>query len=395
MNVYICSAARTPIGSYGGSLKDTSAPQLATIAAKAAIERSGIDGALIDEVIFGQVLQAGVGQNLARQATLGAGLPITTPAMTLNKVCGSSMRALSLAAQIIRSGDDQVILAGGAESMSGAPYISRNMRWGARMGDVKMVDYMVYDGVFDVFNQYHMGITAENIAEQFGISRETQDEIALASQQKAAAAVASGRFKDEIVPVEVKKKKETVLFDTDEYVKANTTMEILGKLRPAFKKDGTVTAGNASGINDAGAAMIICSEDFVKANGLKPLAKIRSYGSVGCEPSVMGLGPIESTRQALKRAGLTVDDLQLIESNEAFAAQAHAVNTTLGFNMDIVNVNGGAIALGHPIGAAGCRITTTLIHEMIKRDLEIGLATMCIGGGIGEAIIVERDELCK
>ncbi len=395
MNVYICSAARTPIGSYGGSLKDTTAPQLATVAAKAAIERSGIDGALIDEVIFGQVLQAGVGQNIARQATLGAGLPITTPAMTLNKVCGSSMRALSLAAQIIRSGDDQCILAGGAESMSGAPYISRNMRWGARMGDVKMVDYMVYDGVFDVFNQYHMGITAENIAEQFGISRETQDEIALASQQKAAAAVASGRFKDEIVPVEVKKKKETVLFDTDEYVKANTTMEVLAKLRPAFKKDGTVTAGNASGINDAGAAMVICSEEFVKAHGLKPLAKIRSYGSVGCEPSVMGLGPIESTRQALKRAGLTVADLQLIESNEAFAAQAHAVNTTLGFNMDIVNVNGGAIALGHPIGAAGCRITTTLIHEMIKRDLEIGLATMCIGGGIGEAIIVERDELCK
>ena len=395
MNDYICSAARTPIGSYGGSLKDISAPQLATVAAKAAIERSGIDGALIDEVIFGQVLQAGVGQNIARQATLGAGLPITTPAMTLNKVCGSSMRALSLAAQIIRSGDDQCILAGGAESMSGAPYISRNMRWGARMGDVKMVDYMVYDGVFDVFNQYHMGITAENIAERYNISRETQDEIALASQQKAAAAVASGRFKDEIVPVEVKKKKETVLFDTDEYVKGNTTMEVLAKLRPAFKKDGTVTAGNASGINDAGAAMVICSEEFVKAHGLKPLAKIRSHGSVGCDPSVMGLGPIESTKQALKRAGLTVADLQLIESNEAFAAQAHAVNTELGFNMDIVNVNGGAIALGHPIGAAGCRITTTLIHEMIKRDLEIGLATMCIGGGIGEAIIVERDELCK
>lgn len=395
MNVYICSAARTPIGSYGGSLKDVSAPQLASIAAKAALDRSGIDGALIDEVIFGQVLQAGVGQNLARQATLGAGLPLTTPAMTLNKVCGSSMRALSLATQIIRSGDDQVILAGGAESMSGAPYISRNMRWGARMGDVKMVDYMVYDGVFDVFNQYHMGITAENIAEQFGITREMQDEIALASQQKAAAAVASGRFKDEIVPVEVKKKKETVLFDTDEYVKPTTTMEVLAKLRPAFKKDGTVTAGNASGINDAAAAMILCSEDFVKANGLKPLAKIRAYGSVGCDPSVMGLGPIESTRQALKRAGLTVADLDLIESNEAFAAQACAVNTTLGFDMDKVNVNGGAIALGHPIGAAGCRITTTLIHEMIKRDLSIGLATMCIGGGMGEAIIVERDELCK
>ena len=395
MNVYICSAARTPIGSYGGSLKDISAPQLASIAAKAALDRSGIDGALIDEVIFGQVLQAGVGQNLARQATLGAGLPLTTPAMTLNKVCGSSMRALSLATQIIRAGDDQVILAGGAESMSGAPYISRNMRWGARMGDVKMVDYMVYDGVFDVFNQYHMGITAENIAEQFGITREMQDEIALASQQKAAAAVASGRFKDEIVPVEVKKKKETVLFDTDEYVKPTTTMEVLAKLRPAFKKDGTVTAGNASGINDAAAAMILCSEEFVKANGLKPLAKIRAYGSVGCDPSVMGLGPIESTRQALKRAGLTVADLDLIESNEAFAAQACAVNTTLGFDMDKVNVNGGAIALGHPIGAAGCRITTTLIHEMIKRDLSIGLATMCIGGGMGEAIIVERDELCK
>ena len=395
MNVYICSAARTPIGSYGGSLKDTTAPQLASIAAKAALDRSGIDGALIDEVIFGQVLQAGVGQNLARQATLGAGLPLTTPAMTLNKVCGSSMRALSLATQIIRSGDDQVILAGGAESMSGAPYISRNMRWGARMGDVKMVDYMVYDGVFDVFNQYHMGITAENIAEQFGITREMQDEIALASQQKAAAAVASGRFKDEIVPVEVKKKKETVLFDTDEYVKPTTTMEVLAKLRPAFKKDGTVTAGNASGINDAAAAMVLCSEEFVKANGLKPLAKIRAYGSVGCDPSVMGLGPIESTRQALKRAGLTVADLELIESNEAFAAQACAVNTTLGFDMDKVNVNGGAIALGHPIGAAGCRITTTLIHEMIKRDLSIGLATMCIGGGMGEAIIVERDELCK
>lgn len=395
MNVYICSAARTPIGSYGGSLKDVTAPQLATVAAKAAIERSGIDGAVIDEVIFGQVLQAGVGQNLARQATLGASLPLTTPAMTINKVCGSSMRALSLATQIIRSGDDQVILAGGAESMSNAPYISRNMRWGARMGDVKLVDDMVYDGVFDVFNQYHMGITAENIAERFNITREMQDEIAFASQQKAVAAINAGKFKDEIVPVEVKKKKETVLFDTDEYPKANTTLEVLAKLRPAFKKDGTVTAGNASGINDAAAAMMICSEDFVKANGLKPLAKIRAYGSVGCDPSVMGLGPIESTRQALKRAGLTVADLELIESNEAFAAQACAVNTELGFNMDIVNVNGGAIALGHPIGAAGCRITTTLIYEMIKRDLTIGLATMCIGGGIGEAIIVERDELCK
>ena len=395
MNVYICSAARTPIGSYGGTLRDVHSSVLGTVAAKAAIERAGIDKDAIDEVVFGQVLQGGVGQNVARQVCLGAGLPITTPAMTLNKVCGSSMRAISLGAQMIRSGEDQLLLVGGCESMSGAPYISHNMRWGARMNDVKMVDMMVYDGVFDVFNQYHMGITAENIAEQYGISREMQDQIAYDSQMKAAKAVASGRFKEEIAPVEVKKKKETILFDTDEYVKAQTTLEGLAKLRPAFKKDGTVTAGNASGINDAGAAMIIASEDYVKAHGLNPLAKIRAFGSVGCDPSIMGVGPIESTRQALKRAGLTVADLDLIESNEAFAAQAAAVNRELGFDMDKVNVNGGAIALGHPIGAAGCRISTTLLHEMIKRDCTLGLATMCIGGGMGEALIVERDELCK
>ena len=395
MNVYIVSAARTAIGTYGGTLKDVHSSQLGIAAAKGAIERAGIDVKEIDETLFGQVLQGGVGQNVARQVALGVGLPIETPAMTINKVCGSSMRALSLAAQIIKSGDDKLILAGGCESMSGAPYISRNMRWGARMNDVKMVDMMVYDGVFDVFNQYHMGVTAENIAEKYGITREMQDEIALASQQKAAAAIASGRFKDEIVPMEVKVKKNTVVFDTDEHCRPQTTLEGLAKLRPAFKKDGTVTAGNASGINDAGAAMIIASEEYVKAHGLKPLAKIRSYGSVGCDPSIMGVGPIESTKQALARAGLTVADLELIESNEAFAAQACAVNTTLGFNMDIVNVNGGAIALGHPIGAAGSRITTTLIYEMIKRDLTIGLATMCIGGGMGEALIVERDELCK
>jgi acetyl-CoA C-acetyltransferase len=258
-----------------------------------------------------------------------------------------------------------------------------------------MSDMMVHDGVWDVFNNYHMGITAENVAEQYGITREMQDELALASQTKAAAAVESGRFKDEIVPVEVKSRKKTVIVDTDEHFRKGTTLETLSGLRPAFKKDGTVTAGNASGINDASAFMIVASEDFVKANGLKPLAKIRSYVSVGCDPSIMGIGPIESTRQALKRAGLTVADLDLIESNEAFAAQACAVNSTLGFDMDKVNVNGGAIALGHPIGAAGCRITTTLIYEMIKRDLTIGLATMCIGGGMGEALIVERDELCK
>ena len=395
MNIYICSAARTAIGTYGGTLKDVTAPTLAVAAATAAVERAGIDKAAIDEVVFGQVLSAGCGQNIARQAMMGAGLPIETPAMTINKVCGSSMRAMSLAAQMIKSGDVKCMLAGGAESMSSAPYISRNMRWGARMNDVKMVDMMVYDGVWDVFNNYHMGITAENVAEKYGITREMQDEIALASEQKAVAAIEAGKFKDEIVPIEVKMRKKTVIFDTDEHPKPGTTLEVLGKLRPAFKKDGTVTAGNASGINDAAAAMVICSEEFAKAHGLTMLAKIRSYGSVGCDPSIMGVGPIESTRQALSRAGLTVADLDLIESNEAFAAQAAAVNTTLGFDMDKVNVNGGAIALGHPIGAAGCRISTTLLYEMMKRGSTIGLATMCIGGGMGEAIILERDNNCK
>ena len=395
MNVYICSAKRTPIGSYGKSLKDVPAVTLGVTAAKAAIEQAGIDVAAIDETITGCVLQGGLGQNIGRQIMVGAGLPITTPAMTINKVCASSMRAMSLAAQIIKSGDDQCIMAGGAESMSNAPYYANKVRWGARMNDIQMVDLMVHDGVWDIFNGYHMGITAENVAEQYGITREMQDELACASQAKAAAAIKAGKFKDEIVPVEVKQKKKTFLFDTDEHPREGTTLETLAGLRPAFKKDGSVTAGNASGINDAGACMILASEDFVKAHGLKPMAKIRSYGSVGCDPSIMGIGPIESTRQALARAGLTVADLDLIESNEAFAAQACAVNNTLGFDMDKVNVNGGAIALGHPIGAAGCRISTTLLYEMIKRDATIGLATMCIGGGMGEAIILERDELCK
>ncbi|MGM9630936.1 acetyl-CoA C-acetyltransferase [Butyricicoccus sp.] len=395
MNVYICSAKRTPIGSYGKTLKDVPAVTLGVTAAKAAIEQSGVDVSAIDETITGCVLQGGLGQNIGRQIMVGAGLPITTPAITINKVCASSMRAMSLAAQIIKSGDDQCIMAGGAESMSNAPYYANKVRWGARMNDIQMVDLMVHDGVWDIFNGYHMGITAENVAEQYGITREMQDELACASQAKAVAAIKAGKFKDEIVPVEVKQKKKTIIFDTDEHPREGTTMETLAGLRPAFKKDGTVTAGNASGINDAGACMIIASEDFVKAHGLKPMAKIRSYGSVGCDPSIMGIGPIESTRQALARAGLTVADLDLIESNEAFAAQACAVNGTLGFDMDKVNVNGGAIALGHPIGAAGCRISTTLLYEMIKRDATIGLATMCIGGGMGEAIILERDELCK
>ena len=395
MNVYICAAKRTPIGSYGKAFKDVIAADLGKVAAKAAVEQAGIDMSAIDETIAGCVLQGGIGQNIARQIALGIGMPLETPAMTINKVCASSMRALNLSSQIIRSGDDQCILAGGAESMSNAPYTVAKARWGARMNDIVMSDMMVHDGVWDVFNDYHMGITAENVAAQYGITREMQDELACASQAKAAAAIKAGKFKDEIVPVEVKSRKKTILVDTDEHPREGTTLETLAGLRPAFKKDGTVTAGNASGINDAGAFMIVASEDFVKANGLKPMAKIRAFGSVGCDPSIMGIGPIESTRQALKRAGLTVADLDLIESNEAFAAQACAVNNTLGFDMDKVNVNGGAIALGHPIGAAGCRITTTLIHEMIKRDVTIGLATMCIGGGMGEAIIVERDELCK
>ena len=396
MNVYICSAKRTPIGSYGKTLKGVTAKTLGVTAAKAAIEQAGIDVNDIDETLTGCVLQGGQGQNIGRQIAVGAGLPITTPSITVNKVCASSMRCMSLGAQLIKSGDDQVVLVGGAESMSTAPYVLKEARWGARMNNVTMVDLMVNDGLWDIFNGYHMGITAENVAEQYGVTREMQDELALASQQKAVAAIKAGKFKDEIVPVEVKQKKQTIVFDTDEHPREGTTLEGLQKLRPAFKKDGgTVTAGNASGINDAGAAMIIASEEFVKANGLKPLAKVRAWGSVGCDPSIMGVGPIESTRQALSRAGLTVADLDLIESNEAFAAQAAAVNRELGFDMDKVNVNGGAIALGHPIGAAGCRITTTLIYEMIKRDLTIGLATMCIGGGMGEAIIVERDELCK
>ena len=396
MNVYICSAKRTPIGSYGKTLKGVTAKTLGVTAAKAAIEQAGIDVNDIDETLTGCVLQGGQGQNIGRQIAVGAGVPITTPSITVNKVCASSMRCMSLGAQLIKSGDDQVVLFGGAESKSTAPYVMKEARWGARMNNVTMIDLMVNDGLWDVFNGYHMGITAENVAEQYGITREMQDELALASQQKAVAAIKAGKFKDEIVPVEVKQKKQTIVFDTDEHPREGTTIEALQKLRPAFKKDGgTVTAGNASGINDAAAYMVLASEEYVKAHNLKPMAKIKSYGSVGCDPSIMGIGPIESTRQALKRAGLTVEDLDVIESNEAFAAQACAVNNTLGFDMDKVNVNGGAIALGHPIGAAGCRISTTLLYEMIKRDATYGLATMCIGGGMGEAIILERDELCK
>lgn len=391
MNVYICSAARTAIGTYGGTLRDVHSSELGTAAAKAAIERAGVDKEAIDEVLFGQVLQGGVGQNVARQVCLKSGLPITTPAMTLNKVCASSMRAISLGTQIIRSGENKMMLVGGCESMSGAPYISRDTRWGARMGDKKLVDMMVYDGVFDVFNQYHMGITAENVAEKYGITRQMQDEIALASQQKAAAAIANGRFKDEIVPIEVKKKKETVIVDTDEGPRPGSTVEVLGKLRPAFKKDGRVTAGNASSINDGAAAVVVMSEEKAKELGIKPMATWVAGALGGVDPSIMGIGPVAATKKVLKKTGWKVEDFDLIEANEAFAAQSIAVARDLGFNKDILNVNGGAIAIGHPVGASGCRILTTLLYEMQKRDAKKGLATLCIGGGMGCATIVERD----
>lgn len=390
MNVYICSAARTAIGTYGGTLRDVHSSELGTAAAKAAIERAGVDKEAIDEVLFGQVLQGGVGQNVARQVCLKSGLPITTPAMTLNKVCASSMRAISLGTQIIRSGENKMMLVGGCESMSGAPYISRDTRWGARMGDKKLVDMMVYDGVFDVFNQYHMGITAENVAEKYGITREMQDEIALASQQKAAAAIANGRFKDEIVPIEVKKKKETVIVDTDEGPRPGSTVEVLGKLRPAFKKDGRVTAGNASSINDGAAAVVVMSEEKAKELGVTPMATWVAGALGGVEPEIMGVGPVASTKKVLAKTGLSIDDFDLIEANEAFAAQSIAVARDLKFDMSKVNVNGGAIALGHPVGASGCRILVTLLHEMQKRGSNRGLATLCIGGGMGCSTIVEK-----
>ena len=390
MNVYICSAARTAIGTYGGTLRDVHSSELGTAAAKAAIERAGVDKEAIDEVLFGQVLQGGVGQNVARQVCLKSGLPITTPAMTLNKVCASSMRAISLGTQIIRSGENKMMLVGGCESMSGAPYISRDTRWGARMGDKKLVDMMVYDGVFDVFNQYHMGITAENVAEKYGITREMQDEIALASQQKAAAAIANGRFKDEIVPVVIKGKKGDTVFDTDEGPRL-TPVEKLATLKPAFTKDGIVTAGNSSAINDGAAALVIMSEEKAKELGVEPLATWVAGALAGVEPEVMGLGPIAATKKVMAKTGLTVADMDLIEANEAFAAQSVAVSQALNFDMSKVNVNGGAIALGHPVGASGARILVTLLYAMKHRGAHKGLATLCIGGGMGCATIVEMD----
>ena len=390
-DVVIVSAARTAVGSYGGALKDVSPAQLGAVVIKGVLDRAGVKPELVDEVIMGSVLQGGHGQNIARQAAMAAGLPKELPSMTLNKVCGSGLRAVSLAAQIIKAGDADIIVAGGVENMSMTPYINKEMRWGARMGDSKMIDMMVADGLTDIFNQYHMGITAENIVDQWGLTREEQDAFAAESQQKAEAAVKAGRFKDEIVPVEIPQRKgDPVIFDTDEYPKFGASLEGMAKLRPAFKKEGSVTAGNASGINDGGAAVLVMSKEKADELGLKPLATIKSYASAGVDPAIMGIGPIPATEKALAKAGLKIDDMDLVEANEAFAAQSLAVAKDLGFDMCRVNVNGGAIAIGHPIGASGCRILVSLLYEMEKRSSKLGLATLCIGGGQGTAVIVER-----
>ena len=389
--VVIVSAARTPIGSFGGSLKGVPTRKLGAIAIKGAIERAGIKPEMVDEVIMGAVLQGALGQNVARQMTLDAGLPIETPAMTINKVCGSGLRAVELAAQIIKAGDADVIVAGGAENMSATAYAVPAGRWGARMNNTQMVDMMVNDGLWDAFNGYHMGITAENVAEQWGITREELDEFSVISQNRAEAAIKAGKFKDEIVPVEIPQKKgDPIIFDTDEFPKFGTTMDKVAKLKPAFKKDGIVTAANASGINDAGAAVVVMSKEKADELGIKPLCTIKSYASAGVDPSIMGVGPIPASQKALAKAGLTIEDIDLVEANEAFAAQSLAVRKDLKLDPEKTNVNGGAIAIGHPIGASGCRILITLIYEMMKRDSKYGLATLCIGGGMGTALIVER-----
>ncbi|NQP18830.1 acetyl-CoA C-acetyltransferase [Streptococcus suis] len=387
----IVAAVRTPIGSYGGSLKDISAVDLGVTAVKGALEKINLDPTLVDEVIFGNVLGAGLGQNVARQVSIKSGLPVTTPSFTINKVCGSGLKTISLAAQAILLGDADVVIAGGTENMSQAPYVIQNQRWGSRMGDSKVIDTMLKDGLTDAFEPMHMGITAENVAAKYNITREDQDSFAVRSQEKAVAAIKAGKFKDEIVPVLIPQRKgDPLVFDTDEYPRENASMEGMAKLRPAFKKDGTVTAGNASGINDGAAAIIMMSSEKAAQLGLPVLATIKSYASAGLDPTIMGCGPIYASRKALDKAGLSVSDLDLVEANEAFASQACAVNRELGLNPDIVNVNGGAIALGHPIGASGARIFVTLLHEMQKRDAKCGLATLCIGGGMGIAVIVSR-----
>ena len=388
--VVIVAAKRTPIGSFLGSLAGVSAPQLGTVAIKALLDETGVAPETVDEVIMGNVLTTGVGQNPARQAALAAGIPIEKPATTVNVVCGSGMKAVQMAAQAIMCGDAEIVVAGGQESMSQSPHFM-HMRSGLKMGDGKLADSMVSDGLTDAYHHYHMGITAENIVEKLGISREAQDALALASQQKAAAARAEGRFDAEIAPVSVPQRKgEPLRITQDEYIKADAGAEALAKLRPAFKTDGTVTAGNASGINDGAAALLLMSAEKAAALGLQPLARIAAYAAAGVAPEIMGLGPVEAVRTTLGKAGWHLADVDLIEGNEAFAAQALGVAEMLGFDMGKVNVNGGAIALGHPIGASGCRIVVTLLHEMQRRGARKGLATLCVGGGMGLALALER-----
>jgi acetyl-CoA C-acetyltransferase len=389
-DVVIVAAGRTAIGKFGGSLAKIAAADLGAHVIKGLLAKTGLKSEMINEVILGQVLTAGCGQDPARQAAIRAGLPDMVPAFVVGKVCGSGLKATHLAAQAIRCGDADIIIAGGQENMSASPHVLNNSRDGFRMGDAKLVDTMIVDGLWDAYNQYHMGVTAENVAKKFGVSREEQDAFATASQNKAEAAQKSGKFKDEILPLEIPQKKGVVVFDNDEYIKPGTTLEALSGLRPAFSKDGSVTAGNASGINDGAAAVIMMSARKADELGLKPLARIKAYSSAGVDPSIMGMGPVPAAQLCLKKAGWSHQDLDLMEINEAFAAQAIAVNKEMGWDTSKINVNGGAIALGHPIGASGCRILVTLLHEMVRRDAKRGLASLCIGGGMGVALAVER-----
>jgi acetyl-CoA C-acetyltransferase len=390
-DVVIVAAGRTPVGKFGGTLSKIPAAELGAHVIKSLLAKIGIDPATVNEVIMGQVLTAGAGQNPARQAVIKAGLPDMVPAFTVGKVCGSGLKATHLAAQAIKCGDASIVIAGGQENMSASPHVLNGSRDGFRMGDAKLVDTMIVDGLWDVYNQYHMGITAENVARKYEVSRAEQDEFALQSQLKAEAAQKAGKFKDEIIAVEIPSKKGTVVFDTDEYPKHGSTLESLSSLRPAFNKEGTVTAGNASGLNDGAAAVIMMSASKAKELGLTPLARIKAYSSAGLDPSIMGMGPVSATKLCLQKAGWKHEDVDLMEINEAFAAQAIAVNKEMGWDTSKINVNGGAIALGHPIGASGARVLVTLLHEMIRRDAKRGLASLCIGGGMGVALAVERD----
>ena len=388
--IYIVGAARTPIGKFGGSLAKTPAAELGALVIRKVLERAGVSPEQVSEVIMGQVLAAGVGQNPARQAAIKAGLPDMIPAMTINKVCGSGLKAAMLGAQAIANGDSDIVVAGGQESMSLSPHALMGSRDGFRMGDAKLIDTMIIDGLWDVYNQYHMGVTAENVAKEYAVTREEQDLFAVASQNKAEAAQKAGRFKDEIIPVEIVSRKGTVVFADDEYIRLGATLEAMKSLKPAFDKNGTVTAANASGINDGAAAVVLCSSKKLKELGLKPIARIKAFASAGVDPKYMGMGPVPASKRTLARAGWEPKDLDVMEINEAFAAQAIAVNRQMGWDTSKVNVNGGAIALGHPIGASGCRVLVTLLHEMQKRNAKRGLASLCIGGGMGVALAVER-----